>query len=247
MMTLAAARSIRLALALALLWASPAAAQIAIDATSNGGDNAGATSSLTWSHTTSGSNRFLVVGLTADYVPSDLVTGCTYNAVSMTETSMMGVTADRYVHLFVLHAPATGAHDVVCSASGTTYLSGGAVSYTGVETSGQPEATNTGTCDACTSLAVSVTTITASAWVIGVAKATTGMGPIVPTVTRVYESGNGLTLNDRDAAITPPGSTSIEVGFSSGNAAMIVASIAPVGGGGGGGTGTRSLLTGAGR
>ena len=53
---------------------------IAYDATANG-TNAPATGPLTFSHTCSGSNRFLVVGIAT--FSGDIITGVTYNSVAL--------------------------------------------------------------------------------------------------------------------------------------------------------------------
>lgn len=225
----------------------PGGAPIAFDAATDGGDNGGATTSLTFSHTTSGSDRFLVVGVVGDYVPNDTVTGCTYNAVAMTKSVTLTVSGDRHAYLFTLMAPASGANNVVCSASGTHYIAASAASYTGVSQTSQPEVTNSNSCTSCTTLSVSITTSTSGAWVAGVVKMTTGGGASVGTTERVSAGGNTYLLVDKNVAITPAGTTSLDVGFSTGNAAGAAAAFAPTGGGGGGGGGGgRMLLLGAG-
>ena len=66
-----------------LLMATPAIATIAFDATANGQDSNVA--SLTWSHTCTGSDLVLIVGVSTRGGDGDAVpTGVTYNGVAMT-------------------------------------------------------------------------------------------------------------------------------------------------------------------
>lgn len=72
----------------------------------------GTTTSLTVSHTTSGSDRVMYVGVLIDS-GSAFEPSVTYNGVSLTK--IVEVETSRYIGLFRLIAPDTGAHDVVVS------------------------------------------------------------------------------------------------------------------------------------
>ena len=106
------------------------------------------TSPLTWSHTCTGSNLLLVVGITTSHSTSPNCTGVTYNGVSMTK-----IGADRdYVGgettLWYLLAPTTGANTISAAftgGAGTERCFGVSVSYTGVAQTGQPDAVSRGT------------------------------------------------------------------------------------------------------
>ena len=93
--------------------------------------------SLTFSHTVSGSNRVLIVAASSN--GGDHITGITYNAVAMTQQAKLAV-GTNYVYLYYLIAPDTGAHDVVVSSGSSVVLVACAVSYTGVSQSGFPDA-----------------------------------------------------------------------------------------------------------
>lgn len=102
----------RILLTLMLLaWAMPASAQVVFDACSQGETTA---TSLTYSHTVAaGSNRVLYVSVAVDAAANFNPT-VTYAGVSMTDLGVE-VTTNRYLTVFRLVAPATGANNVVIS------------------------------------------------------------------------------------------------------------------------------------
>lgn len=124
-------------LILALL--TPAWAAVTFDAVgpSSAGTANTATTSLTWSHTCSGTNRLLVVvvGFSAATDTGKSITSVTYNGVTMNSEGLVhsgGGTAG-FVQMFSLKAPATGANNVVVTASTTVGLEAGSVSFNGVD------------------------------------------------------------------------------------------------------------------
>lgn len=118
-----------LALLALCLWPASSFAALAIDAVSSA--SCSGCTSLTWAHTTSGTNRGLYAG--ASYFDSaDTISGVTYNAIGM--ASIPGSLADTGNYSaegFSLIAPDSGSNNVVITATATmTELSGGAVSFT---------------------------------------------------------------------------------------------------------------------
>lgn len=113
------------------LCAAPSWAALAIDSASSAG--CGSCTSLSWSHTVSGSDTVLVIGISGYDTTPDVVTGVTYNGVAMTLIpSSSGTNGGHTVAFYGLIAPTTGTNTVVVSASGTmTDLGAGAVSFTG--------------------------------------------------------------------------------------------------------------------
>ncbi|MDN5275058.1 MAG: hypothetical protein JWP06_959 [Candidatus Saccharibacteria bacterium] len=93
--------------------------------------------SLSWSHTCSGSNRLLVVGLGFGGSDSSVITTATYNSVPMVSAGKVHANnqTDGYVELFYLVAPATGANTVAISCNVSGDLIGGSVSFVGVNQS----------------------------------------------------------------------------------------------------------------
>lgn len=108
-------------------------AAIAFDAVGSQGDQAG---DLTWSHTTTGSNRVLIV--TAGYQGTTTTATATFNGVSMTQLwskrddiNLQGVFGWK---LALEGVVATGAQTVVVDFTGAVDLSsGGSISFTGVD------------------------------------------------------------------------------------------------------------------
>lgn len=200
---------------------------IALDASSH--SRVSGATSLTFAHTCTGSQRALVLSVVGE--TTDVITGATYNGVAMTLVRK-GASGGRYLYAFYLNAPATGANNIVVSASGAAFIEGNAASYTGVSQSGQPEASSVfaGSTGA-TSFATSVTTVTANAWVVLAALGQAG------TIT----AGSGTTLRatdlvggilDSGAAIATPGSTTLNHNQASSNAiGGIALSLAPGGSG----------------
>ncbi|MDP2632263.1 MAG: hypothetical protein Q8P25_00880 [Candidatus Curtissbacteria bacterium] len=101
---------------------------LAFDAVAN--STCTACSSLTYSHTTSGSNRLLLVFVGFDDFPAN-ITDVTYGGVSLTFVDGQTV-GGRRIELWRLIAPATGANDVVASFSANTAILAGSMSYAGV-------------------------------------------------------------------------------------------------------------------
>lgn len=127
--------------------------------------SSGASSSLTTSYTCSGTNRLLMVYAFREN--SETVTGITYNGTAMTlATSKAQGTSTAYAYYLI--NPATGANNIVVSFSGaSSNCIAGAISYTGVKQSAQPDAINSSSSASATSLTTSVTTVADNAWISG--------------------------------------------------------------------------------
>lgn len=219
----------------------PTFAVIAFDASSEG--SAGA-SSLTFSHTTSGSNRILWCGT---YVSdSATVSGVTYNSVAMTSAGTAVLDADgRRQYLWYLLAPATGANNVVVSATpGSPNIRAVCASYTGAQQSGVPDAyaTKDDTTNV-SSFSHNITTVANNAWIV-----MTGLTDQIMTGTgsatmREEHADQSYGLFDTNGAITPAGSTAMgfSVSFSTTRHSILLASFAPDTGGSAA-TPTRTLL-----
>lgn len=108
---------------------------IARDSSTGLSASASGATSFTYAHTCAGDDRYLFVYVFDATTSEASVTGVTYNGVSMTKlVSARRGDSDRYIHIFGLVAPATGANNVVVSRTGTTsVMRSGAVSYTGVD------------------------------------------------------------------------------------------------------------------
>lgn len=103
-----------------------AKAAVAYDNASTAGS---ATSSITWSHITTGSDTFLVVGHVAD-LGVDGTTGITYAGVSLTERLNYGGSGAQCV-LYTLASPTSGDNNVVITKKTADNSRGGAITVTG--------------------------------------------------------------------------------------------------------------------
>lgn len=212
---------------------------IAHDASAEGQVGSGS-SSLTFSHTTAGTNRLLFVCVvTGNNSPT-----VTYNSVSMTQIGTGVSNTGYYTHIFYLAAPATGTNDVVITlGSGTNGILGLSASYTGAAQTGIPDSSNTGTLTDSTPLSVSTTTSADNSWVVGCFGGSPNVDPSAGTATTLRQAiSNALPIQgavvDTNGAVTPAGARALEVqpGATSFQS-MYVASFAPAAGGGGGGSG----------
>lgn len=174
---------------------------IQFDAASNGGYTAAA-SSDTWSHTCTGSNRYLVVGV-AMFSLAQTVTSITYNGVALTLIgARSSITGACRIELWGLIAPATGANDIVATLSGAIAFAGCASSFTGVhqtsptEAFSSAQATNVGAADAT----VDVTTVADGDWTVD----------IVATDDATISVGSGQTSRNNVTGAAGSGAMSTE-------------------------------------
>lgn len=105
------------------------------DNASNGTGNVA--TSISWSHTCSGTDRLLVVGIHVGSGQGYNVTNVTYAGVSMTNLGVFD-NSNGQVGLWYLINPATGANTVATTKSTSGYHRGGSVSYTGASQISQP-------------------------------------------------------------------------------------------------------------
>jgi hypothetical protein len=114
----------------------------------------------TWSHTCSGSNRLLVVGVSVSNDSATLT--CSYNSVSMTSAGKIHSNNQNagFVQMFYLANPDAGTYNVSVSGQGTsTYFIAGSISFNGVNQSTpiRNNATNYGSGDTPTITITSAT------------------------------------------------------------------------------------------
>src|SRR5262245_53884091 len=104
---------------------------IAHDATSAPTPVSTTATSQTWSHTCTGTDLYLKVGVSID--GSTTVSSVTYNGVSLTQLGVADDgTANTRSEVWRLVAPATGAHNVVVTLAAAAKFHCAASSYTGV-------------------------------------------------------------------------------------------------------------------
>lgn len=201
---------------------------IALDTTVNGGLST--STSLTWSHTCTGSNLILIVSINGPVSSTDDVSGITYNSVALTKIRSQQIPSDRLVSLWYLIAPATGAHNIVASFTGT-YCAGISASYTGVRQSVQPDSSAVGTTSSGSGLTISTITATDNTWLVGGFGDASGgvVSAGANTVVRQSVTAEGNSYGDSNSAQTPAGSHSLAVTGPTTNWGGVVASIAVLG------------------
>jgi len=175
---------------------------IAFDSATSFAQDAAA-SSFSFSHTTSGSNRVLIVGVSIRNDLSQSVSTVTYAGSPLTflraDTNGVSVRSELWYRV----APATGANTVVVTLSVSAKAAMGAISLTGVDQS-TPIDANAGATGSGTAPSVSVTTVTNNAWVVDAA-AFRSTANAEPTGT----SGSGQT--QRWSGYTESGGVSVNV------------------------------------
>ena len=180
---------------------------IALDAVTDQAQASGSTYSF--SHTCTGSNLILWVGIFGD--TTDTLTGITYNGVAMTVYQKVGMGfGDRWIYLCYLVNPATGSNTVEATFSASTFAKAVAVSYTGAKQTGQPDNGNNWTDLFTASISHSVTTVADNCWMVFIAK-TNGVGtPTAGTGSTSRGGSNSFSFFDSNGAITPAGSYTME-------------------------------------
>jgi len=203
---------------------------MAIAYDSSTASSGGSATSRTFSHTCSGSDRILFVATLSG--GGDIVTGATYNSVSMTQVGKVLLGTDNELYLHYLIAPATGSNNVVVSMSGTAYIQCAATSFTGANQSSQPDASTTSYNPSTSSLTTTVTTIADNCWLVEAGRAmdTSSIGAGSGTTLRI---GDYLCcMLDSNGARTPAGSQSLVfTGGASGRMGNVMASFSPSTGG----------------
>lgn len=138
---------------------------IALDNTSNSGFTSG--TSHTFSHTINSATNNLILAGAVQNDQARTVSGITYNggAMNFVATKSDAKAGGRLIYLYQLAGVATGAHNIVITADGTTAIGGIGLSYTGIDQTTPVEVSSTAifTATPCQS---SLTTITANDWAI---------------------------------------------------------------------------------
>lgn len=203
---------------------------IAFDASAHGTQTN--VSSMSWSHTCTGTNLILFLGIQVN-ANNGIISTVTYNGVAMTligfsqwPGSAVGSSA-----LYYLIAPATGTNTVTITLNSSVFLNGISVSYTGAAQTGQPD--SSALYSATASTATMTTTVVASnCWTVGTLNAGSGstFTPTTGTTVRVSLPSDVQFLLDSNGVVST-GSQSLG-GSQSPNTPQfrgVIASIAPAG------------------
>lgn len=128
--------------AVILLCMATAHAQVAFDtATSSSGVLMQGANTLTFGHTSTGTNLVLVVGVSFNISgqTNASITGITYNGIGLQSAGSQSNGTNRHTEIWYLIGPATGTHNVVVTLNipggGTVGTVAGAVTFTGADQS----------------------------------------------------------------------------------------------------------------
>lgn len=209
---------------------------ISFDSAANGSET-DVGGSVTFSHTCTGFNLILLVGVQYDSAAAVTVT---YNGISMTQLDSVNSydTAGSKNSMFYLVSPSTGSNSVVATTTGGGgYISASSSSYSGVRQSNPID--NHAAENASNSInaqaspwSVSMTSAADNCWLIAM-MGTDGGNPTnagTNTTKRSQEATTRVTgMFDNNAAIHPAGSASLQISGWGGsrNAYAVKATIAP--------------------
>lgn len=202
----------------------------------SGGNQSASATALSWSHTCTGQNLVLLVGIFVN--SGDNISAVTYNSVPMTQLTKQATGDGTEIYIYGLINPSTGANNVVFTISGgATAIAGVSASYTGAKQSGLPDAVGAGANTASATLAVSVTTNVANVWVIGIMnhRAAQAITSVTNGVQRGAEQASILSLWDSDMSVSPAGSFTMTMNLNGSSAqnSMVLASVISLPGAGG--------------
>jgi Domain of unknown function (DUF4347)/Cadherin domain/Bacterial cadherin-like domain len=104
---------------------------IGVDATTT---SQTATNSITLSHTTSGTNRLMLVGVSM-HSTNGAISSMTYNGTALTRVGTQVANGQAVVEVWSLLAPTTGTHDLAVTFTGSRAAIVGVMTFTGVDQS----------------------------------------------------------------------------------------------------------------
>ncbi len=204
---------------------------IALDASSDGGSSG--TSPLAWNHTCTGSNLILIVGVTVRAGAIANCTGVTFNSVPLAVLGLKKAFGQGQASLWYLVAPPSGTHQISVAFTGnpTLIAEAGAVSFTGVKQTGQPDASAQGS-GASATPNINVNTVADKCWVISqLYKAVSTEA--TPSKTQRWSHALSTTDwgagQDTNGPKTPAGTQNLGwTTTGTPNYAIVIASIAPI-------------------
>src|SRR5438128_11903021 len=181
----------------------------------------GGTSTTTWAHTTSGTNKVLVVGVSWANAITRTVTSVTYAGSTMTSAGSAVNAGNAGAEIFYLVAPAVGSNTVSVTLSGSANsLVGGAVTLTGVNQT-TPLGIFASATGSSITPSVTVTSNTGETVVDTVSLTSSGAMTVNGTQTQQWQAGT----SGRGAGSTKPGAPSPTMSWASGNFAWAIGAV----------------------
>lgn len=202
----------------------------AVSSSLNSGTGTSGTGNLTVG---SESNRVALIGVNANG-GSDALTGITddlSNALTLVDkVAVNGGTATDWLYVYIQVAPSTGSRTYTASFSASRNWSVSAIYYSGCAQTGQPDAHNTKQVSGATSISNSITSIADNCWHIAYVSNEQG-GQSAGASTTLRSSFTDPAWFDGNAAVTPAGSSTLNVSWAGGAGvgAAVSITIAPPG------------------
>lgn len=202
---------------------------IAFDAKTGMVTGSGTTISTT--HTATGSNRIVFVGITIRSTRT-ITVAPTYAGVAMTQSGSTSGTTGVTNYLYYLIAPSTTAGaTVTATQNASDNWAMTVISYANVRQTGQPDATSVGGPTTTTSYSQSVTTVRDNCWAVLYGNATSGSTLTAGSNTIIRNQPEvaftGAFIIDTNSAKTPAGTDTLNVTSSSQTFAGCMASFSP--------------------
>lgn len=183
-----------------------------------------ANTSNSFSHTCTGSNLVLLVGVFCTV--GDICTSVTYNGVAMTQIDKIARGTEE-VYMYGLVAPATGANTVTATFSAPVISRVHAASYTGVSQTNFPDAHSTGTDATPASVTASITTVASNCWTVLMARGDDTLVASTGSTERPSAAGSTSALFDSNGPLSS-GSNSMSYTDALGaNDSWVMVAIAP--------------------
>ncbi len=188
---------------------------------------------MTLNHTCTGTNLVLFVAVETNAAGSpDLITGVTYNGVSMSlVVKQLDDIGQSMIYLFALINPATGTNTISVTASSTLdVISTSALSLTGCKQSGDPD-NSTGANAFAASVSSALTTTDDNSWVVAAGSGVTTNASASTNVTPASTDGANPVIGYFGPQ-TPAGAVTMAFTSGGGNdhMYMVMASVPPAGG-----------------
>ena len=177
------------------------------------------------------SGDFMLAFITNQGGSNDIIAP-TYNSVTMTEigTAVQEGTSGRYLHAYYLKSPATGSHTFASSRSSSADTWCVFVTYSGTNTTTQPDNSTTQQfASPINTATTSLTTVADNCWAALMCQGARDFNASTGSTFVVNNTSGSFELYDSNAALTPAGSKSMAVTQSPDSAAActFMVSIAP--------------------
>lgn len=183
-------------------------------------------STQTTSHTVTGTNPVLFVGIVGNQ--GDAPTAVSYAGIPMTLINSTTSSGNWILYLYYLRGPATGSNSVSITMSGSHGDFALAVSYTGASQITQPNASSVGGPTTTTSYSQSVTTTVNNCWTMMMGYYSGSLNPASGTATVVrLTTGSTMFICDSATPQVIAGSNTLNVTSSSQTFTGVMASITP--------------------